>query len=88
VVLRGHDRAAAYRAPIRPHEDPLQATRVVWHYLCDAEATLRAVLNISPKAVAPEPYPIPEHCRLPEAQHRPVTIRFGHQTHSYEIEKG
>jgi hypothetical protein len=85
VVLRGHDRAAAYRAPIKPHDDPLQASRVVWHYLCDGERTLRAVLNIPPETAALAPYPIPEQCRIPEAQHRPLTIRLGRQAHSSEI---
>jgi hypothetical protein len=82
VVLRGHDRAAAYRALTRPDEDPLQTSRVIWHYLSDAERTLRAVLNIPPHAVASVPYPIPDECRIPEAQHRPLTIRLGHQAHS------
>jgi len=82
VALRGHDRAAAYRALTRPHDDPLQATRVAWHYLCDAEGTLRAVLNIPPDTVASVPYPIPEQCRIPEARRRPLTIRLGRQTPS------
>jgi hypothetical protein len=44
VALRGHDRAAAYRTLlVPPHNDPLQAIRIVWHYLSDAERTLRAV---------------------------------------------
>jgi hypothetical protein len=82
VALRGHDRAAAYRTLIRPHDDPLQATHIVWHYLSDAERTLRAVLNIPPEAVASTPYPIPEDCRIPEVQHRPATIRLGRQAYS------
>jgi hypothetical protein len=83
VALRGHDRAAAYRTLlVRSHDDPLQATRIVWHYLSDAERTLRAVLNIPPEAATSTPYPIPEDCRIPEAQYRPVTIRLGHQTPS------
>jgi hypothetical protein len=40
VVLRGHDRAAAYRTLTRsgddPGDDPLRASWVVWHYLSDA----------------------------------------------------
>jgi hypothetical protein len=71
VVLRCPDRAAAYRVLIGPHDDPLQATSVLWHYLSDAERTLRAVLNIPPDAVASVPYPIPEQCRIPEARRRP-----------------
>jgi len=82
VVLRGHDRAAAYRTLTRPNDDPLQATRVVWHYLGDAECTLRAVLNIPPNSAPSVPYPIPRDCRIPEAQRRPVLIRPGHQPNS------
>jgi hypothetical protein len=68
VVLRGHDRAAAYRTLIRPQDDPLQVARVVWHYLGDAEYTLRAMLNIPSNPAPAVPYPIPEDCRIPEAQ--------------------
>jgi len=82
VVLRGHDRAAAYRTLIQPHDDPFLATEVVWHYLSDAERTLRAVLSIPPAVVAAMPYPIPQDCRIPEAQRRPVTIRLGGQAYS------
>jgi hypothetical protein len=83
VVLRGHDRAAAYRTLIRPYDDPFQASRVVWHYLSDAEHTLHAVLNIPPDAVAQAPYPIPEECRMPEIKHRPLTIRLDHRFAGY-----
>jgi hypothetical protein len=82
VVLRGHDRAAAYRTLTQPQRDPLQASRVVWHYLSDAERTLRAVLTIPPETATSAPYPIPQQCRIPEAQHRPLTIRPGCQIHS------
>jgi len=77
VVLRGHDQAAAYRTLLRPQDDPLEASWVVWHYLSDAERTLHAVLSIPHDAVASVPYPIPEGCRIPEAQRRPMTIRLG-----------
>jgi len=80
VVLRGHDRTAAYRTLIRPPDDPLQAIMVVWHYLSDAEYTLRAVLNIPPDAVTSVPYPIPDECRIPEARRRPLVIRLGRRT--------
>ena len=55
VVLRGEDRAAAYRTLTQPHDDPLQAFEVIWHYLSDAQRTLRAVLDIPPYAVASAP---------------------------------
>jgi hypothetical protein len=82
VVLRGQDRAAAYRTPTGPHDDPFQATRVVWHYLGDAERTLCALLTIPPDVLASAPYPLPRECRIPEVQHRPLTIRLGGKTHS------
>jgi hypothetical protein len=76
VALRGHDRAAAYRTLLaRPYDDPLQATHIVWHYLSDAERTLRAVLSIPPEAAVPTPYPIPEDCRIPEVRRRPAIMR-------------
>jgi len=56
VILRGHDRAAAYRTLAQPPADPLQVTRVTWHYVNDAERTLRAVLAIPPETAACEPY--------------------------------
>jgi len=82
IVLRDHGRAAAYRTLVLPHDDPLQPIQVTWHYLSDAERTLRAVLNIPPAAATSEPYPIPEQCRIPEAQRRPLTIRLGRQAHA------
>jgi hypothetical protein len=77
VILRGQDRAAAYRTLTRPQDDPLQTFEVVWHYLSDAQRTLRAVLHIPPYAVAPTPYPIPKECRIPEVRRRPLIIRLG-----------
>jgi hypothetical protein len=82
VVLRGHDRAAAYRTFTQPHDNPLLATRGVWHYLSDAERTLRAVLNLTPNTIASTPYPLPKECRIPEIRHRPLIIRPGRQAHS------
>lgn len=80
VALRGHDRAAAYRTLTQPGDDPLQVSCIVWHYLSDAEYTLRAVLDIPPHAVASVPYPIPEDCRIPEVLRRPMIIRLGRST--------
>jgi hypothetical protein len=78
VILRGPDRAAAYRAPIRrPDDDPLAATQVIWHYLANAAQTLHAVLHLNPAAMAEHPYPIPRECQLPELATRPLTIRPG-----------
>lgn len=82
IVLRGHDRAAAYRTLIQPEGDPLKATQVTWHYLSNADRTLRTALNIPPAAATSAPYPIPEECRIPEAQRRPLIIRLGRQAHS------
>jgi hypothetical protein len=77
VILRGPDRAAAYRVLSRPEDDPLVATHVVWHYLADAAQTLYAVLHLGPAATAVRPYPIPRECQLPELAIRPLTIRLG-----------
>jgi hypothetical protein len=33
IVLRGPDRAAAYRTLVRAEDDPMMAEWVVWHYL-------------------------------------------------------
>jgi hypothetical protein len=77
VVLRGHDRAVAYRALVGPQADPLAVEFVVWHYLSDAEQTLRAVLDVSPDVVRATPYPIPQECRVPERERRPVVMRPG-----------
>jgi hypothetical protein len=57
-------------------------TRVVWHYLGDAEYTLSAVLNLPPNPAPSVPYPIPDDCRLPEAQRRPLIIRINCQANS------
>ena len=77
VVWRGHDRAAAYRTLLMTGVDPLSVDRVVWHYLSDAERTLRAALSISADAMAPVPYAIPVQCRIPEIEHRPWSMRPG-----------
>lgn len=78
VILRGPDRAAAYRTRISPEDDPLTATHVIWHYLANAAQTLHAVLHLNPEAAAAHPYPIPHDCQLPELGIRPLTIRPGH----------
>lgn len=77
IVLRGHDRAAAYRAPLRPTDNPLRARWVVWHYIADAVWTLRAALTITPEALSEYPYPLPDACRPPDDSQRPMTIRPG-----------
>jgi hypothetical protein len=77
VILRGPDRAAAYRALVRPNDDPLTATEVIWHYLANAAQTLQAVLHLNPEATSVRPYPIPRDCQLPELAIRPLTIRLG-----------
>jgi hypothetical protein len=78
VVVRGLDRAAAYRALVGPDDDPLTATKVVWHYLASAAQTLHAVLHLNPDATTTvPPYPIPPDCQLPELAIRPLTIRLG-----------
>jgi hypothetical protein len=77
IVLRGHDHAAAYRTLVHPHDDPLAADWVVWHYLADPARTIRAALTIPLDVLGERPYPIPAECRLPEAQQRPMTIRTG-----------
>jgi hypothetical protein len=77
VVLRGHDRAAAYRAILRPNDDPLDATYVLWHRLGDAASVLSAVLNLCSDDLTDVAYPIPDECRIPEIQRRPITIRLG-----------
>jgi hypothetical protein len=77
VILRGPDRAAAYRALIRPDDNPLAAAQVIWHYLANAAQTLHAVLHLNPAAAAKHPYPIPRECQLPELTTRPLIIRPG-----------
>lgn len=77
VVLRGHDRAAAYRTILGPGDDPLTAEYVLWHYIGDAAAVLGAALDLSLDIPVEASYPIPEQCRIPEAQRRPITIRLG-----------
>jgi hypothetical protein len=77
VVIRGHDRAAAYRALVRHDDDPLTARWIVWHYIADPTWTIRAALTFMPSAMAERAYPAPMECWLPEAAYRPVTIRPG-----------
>jgi len=77
VVLRGVGRSAAYRTLVRPGDDPVRATHVVWHYLSDAQRTLRAVLTIPDGVLEVTPYPVPVECRIPEVDRRPLTIRPG-----------
>lgn len=77
IILRGKDHAAAYRTLLRPGDDPLRTDRVVWHYLASAGWTIRAGLTVPASVLQQTPYPIPNECRLPEAQWRPLTIRLG-----------
>jgi hypothetical protein len=77
VVLRGHDQAAAYRAILRPGDDPLTAEYILWHHTGDAASVLRAILNLSPDDLAETAYPTPPECHVPEIQHRPITIQLG-----------
>lgn len=78
VVLGGPDRAAAFRALVRPDDDPLTTTQVIWHYLAGAAQTLQAVLRLTPEVTAVHPYRIPPDCQLPELAIRPLTIRPGY----------
>ena len=78
IILRGPDRAAAYRAHLlHPNNDPLTVTQVVWHYVANAAQTLHAILHLNPETTATRPYPIPPDCQLPELTIRPLTIRLG-----------
>lgn len=78
IILRGPDRAAAYRTHLlHSDDDPLTATQVVWHYLANATQTLHAILHLNPEAAATRPYPTPSDCHLPELTIRPLTIRLG-----------
>jgi hypothetical protein len=78
IILRGPDRAAAYRAHLQgPDDNPLTANHVVWHYLANAAQTLHAILHLNPENTTTCPYPIPADCRLPELTIRPLTIRPG-----------
>jgi hypothetical protein len=85
VVLRGPDRAAAYRTLVQPGDDPLAATHVLWHYLANAAQTLHAVLHLNPAATAMHPYPIPLECQLPELATRPLTIRLGTSIRPHDV---
>jgi hypothetical protein len=77
VVLRGPDRAAAYRTLLRCGDDPLQAECVVWHFISDATTTLLAILAVESYAMHETPYAIPRECRIPEVDRRPLVIRPG-----------
>lgn len=76
IVLRGPDRAAAYRTLLRDGDDPLTADHVVWHCLGDAARAIEAGLSVAAEAVAERPYPIPQPCQVPEITRRPLTIRL------------
>jgi hypothetical protein len=76
VVLRGHDQAAAYRTILGPGDDPLTAEYVLWHYIGSPADVLRAALSLSWDIPVAASHPIPEQCRIPEAQRRPITIRL------------
>lgn len=64
IVLRGHDRAVAYRAV--GGEDPIRAELIYWHYLGSVRDVLRSVLGLRIDADFGCPYPIPDECRVPE----------------------
>jgi hypothetical protein len=82
IILRGPDRAAAYRTLLlHPDDNPLKATHVVWHYLANAAQTLHAILHLNPVPTATRPYPTPPDCQLPELTIRPLTIRPGAAAH-------
>lgn len=76
IVLRGPDRAAAYRTLLGTGDDPLAADHVVWHYLSDAARTIKAGLSVAAHAMTECPYPIPQACQVPEVTRRPLTIRL------------
>ena len=73
VIIRGHDRVAAFRTPETSR--PLQAQHVVWHYLGAADTTLDALMTLTDDAEYGHPYPIPTECQIHELDIRPYTIR-------------
>ena len=80
VIIRGHDRASAYRTICdEPGADPLSAPLVVWHYLGSVAPTIRAALGLPSRDEAGTdfgvPYAIPDECRVPEIDRRPYTVR-------------
>jgi hypothetical protein len=77
VVLRGHDHAAAYRAILRPGDDPLTPKHLLWHHTGDAASVLHAILTLTPDDLAETTYPTPPECHIPETRHRPITILLG-----------
>ncbi|RZS36354.1 hypothetical protein EV193_10735 [Herbihabitans rhizosphaerae] len=84
VILRGHDRAVAYRAPLYENADPFAPSWVQWcwaranHNMAAVHA-LRAILTLDPPTATDriEIHNAPPFCSLSpvELRQRPVVIR-------------
>ncbi|WP_181773799.1 hypothetical protein [Amycolatopsis pittospori] len=77
LVLRGEERASAYRVTTLPDTDVFQPALVSWQYHSTADWTLRAVLTIPPPGDVAAPIqllqPHPD-CAIPMDARQPVTI--------------
>jgi hypothetical protein len=78
AILRGHDRAVAYRVPTTWDTDVFAPLWVYWWYAHSAAWALRAVLTLEPPTGPAElnrMIPAPPICRVGLDERRPVTIR-------------
>lgn len=77
VILRGHDRAVAYRVQTGPDTDVFDPQWVSWWYSKCAVWTLRAILTLDPPTSADQAriFPAPWFGRIPPEERRAVTIR-------------
>lgn len=77
IILRGEERATAFRVTTLPGTDVFQPALVSWQYHSTADWTLRAVLAIPPPGSAGAPIqllqPHPD-CVIPMEARKPVTI--------------
>jgi len=80
VILRGADRAAAFRVPVPPRStiDVLAPEVVVWCWIGSAETTLRQMFAL-PRPNHPDapslPQPAPPECRVHPAERDRMTYR-------------
>jgi hypothetical protein len=76
LIMDTEQRSAAYRAPLWPDQDPLDARMVTWCYLGHIGAVLRNLLALPPIDRAWPAYEMPPEVPLPGLGVRTVTLRL------------
>lgn len=76
LIIASETRCAAYRAPLWPGQDPLEAEQISWCHLGPISPVLRSLLALPPIDRTLPTFPLPPEVPLPDPGVRTVTLRL------------